>query len=59
MQLVYRGQTYNAASAIDTTPTEITGQYRGQTLAIKAAIGVRPSENIQLSYRGIRYTHNR
>ncbi len=59
MPLVYRGQTYNAAPAVETPTTEITGHYRGHTVAIKSAMGIRQSETVSLSYRGIRYNHNR
>lgn len=56
MRLIYRGTSYNSSPSIEMPESEITGKYRGTPISIKSPVVIQPSDNVQLVYRGIRYT---
>jgi len=57
MTLNFLGKTYAAnLSEVAQVPTTQTGKYRGTTMTFTAA-RVSPRSNLQLSYRGVRYSH--
>jgi len=54
MTLNFLGKTYEANLA--QVPTAQTGKYRGASMTFTAA-RVAPRANLQLTYRGNRYSH--
>jgi len=57
MTLNFLGKTYAAnLPEVAQVPTSQTGKYRGATLTFTAA-RVSPRSNLQLSYRGVRYSY--
>jgi len=57
MTLNFLGKTYEAnQTEVAQIPTTQTGKYRGATMTFTAA-RVSPRSNLQLSYRGVRYSH--
>jgi len=57
MTLTFLGQPYQSTSSeVAQAATAQTGKYRGATVKFSAA-HVAPRSNVQLSYRGTRYSH--
>jgi len=57
MTLTFLGQPYQSTtSEVAQAATAQTGKYRGATVKFSAA-HVAPRSNVQLSYRGTRYSH--
>jgi len=57
MTLNFLGQAYEAnLTEVAQIPTMQIGKYRGATLTFTAA-RVAPRSNLQLTYRGNRYSH--
>jgi len=57
MTLNFLGQAYEAnLTEVAQVPTTQTGKYRGASMTFTAA-RVAPCSNLQLTYRGNRYSH--